>query len=617
MKFFLKKNFNSIEQYLIFLLILSYFLPTFYLSFRFEHIILYGVSIYFFFKRVFNKNYYNILLKKKYLVIFIALNLLVILGVLISATRSTLIINEKDFVFSIKKFFSFLSVMDNLIQPVLLIFISTFFLISKEKKKNIGCILFLLISFGALNVLYAFFEFVVIYSDKFCGIRIAIEQSRSCNFIAIIDSVYNAGLYSDVTADFIFKARTDPNLLKLNLSETDRLAAIQAIFYVNSNSVGWISLVNADRLSGIFNMPIQAAIIHGSCIFLTIAFLKYEQDIFKRNKLFKHYIYIIFFLNVLGSIIPASKVTFYCTIPLLIFIYFFFRNEMNFFWKKKLFNYYFCILIIIMIALGAARWNGYNLYWSQVVKILQVPFSETIKTRGISIPEQIINDRARTDAKKRFNIDTAIKYEDYEVSKKNFLQDKFNQNQINDYIVRKQNISESIKINKSRVEQVRELLKKFDNLEYKNSKESYNKISNFNKYTDDNEILFLLHYFTGGRLGIEPPEINLLKKVAPIFGFGPLFHINFDNLHYYLLFNGGYFSLLLFNFGLIFIIFFIFIIKKSTSQNFFSINYLCIFLIFLVASLGAPSYFLNTAVIYFYLPTAIILFTNKTFDEFN
>ena len=137
MKFFLKKNFNSIEQYLIFLLIFSYFLPTFYLSFRFEHIILYGVSIYFFFKRVFNKNYYNILLKKKYLVIFIALNLLVILGVLISATRSTLIINEKDFVFSIKNFFSFLSVMDNLIQPVLLIFISTFFLISKEKKKKI------------------------------------------------------------------------------------------------------------------------------------------------------------------------------------------------------------------------------------------------------------------------------------------------------------------------------------------------------------------------------------------------------------------------------------------------------------------------------------------------
>ena len=153
-----------------------------------------------------------------------------------------------------------------------------------------------------------------------------------------------------------------------------------------------------------------------------------------------------------------------------------------------------------MIALGAARWNGYNLYWSQVVKILQVPFSETIKTRGIPIPEQIINDRARTDAKKRFNIDTAIKYEDYEVSKKNFLQDKLNQNQINDYIARKQNISESIKINKSRAEQVRELLKKFDNLEYKNSKESYNKISNFNKYTEDNEILFLLHYFTGGRL---------------------------------------------------------------------------------------------------------------------
>ena len=261
-----------------------------------------------------------------------------------------------------------------------------------------------------------------------------------------------------------------------------------------------------------------------------------------------------------------------------------------------------------MIALGAARWNGYNLYWSQAVKILQVPFSEIIKTRGISLPEQIINDRARTDAKKRLNIDTAIKYEDFEVSKKNFLQDKLQQNIINDYIIHKQNISESFRINKSRIEQVQELLKKFDYLENKSSEKNYNKISNFNKHNEVGEILFLLHYFTGGRLGIEPPEINLLKKIAPIFGFGPLFHINFDNLHYYLLFNGGYFSLLLFNLGLILIIYFIFLSKKFTNQNFFKINYLCIFLIYFVASLGAPSYLLNTAVIYFYLPTAIILF---------
>ena len=126
-----------------------------------------------------------------------------------------------------------------------------------------------------------------------------------------------------------------------------------------------------------------------------------------------------------------------------------------------------------------------------------------------------------------------------------------------------------------------------------------------------------MYYFTSGRLGVEPLEITLLKEVSPVFGFGPIFHINYDNFYYYTLFNGGYFSLTFFILGLIIIIYSIFKNKNFSKEKFFTVSYLMIFLIFLVSSIGAPSYLLNTVVIYFYLPTAIILFRKKTFDEFN
>jgi hypothetical protein len=609
MIFFLKKNFNSIEQYFIFLLIFSYFLPPFYLSFRFEHIILYGASIYFFFKITFNKNYYNFLLKKKYITIFVILNLLVILGVSVSAIRSIVII-DSNFNLSIKHFFSFLSTMDNFIQPVLLIFISTFILRSKEKEKNIRCILFFLILLGAMNVLYAFFEFIVIYLDKFCGIRKTVEQSVSCNFIALVDSIYNGGLYSDVIAEFTFKSLTDPNLSKLNSS--DKQFAASSINLINSNSVGWIALVNADRLSGIFNMPIQASIVHGSCIFLTIVFIKNEEHLFKRNKLFKHCTYIIFLLNVLGAIIPASKVTFYFTIPALIFFYFFFSNEISFFIKKKIFFYYFLILVLIMSILLSMRWNGYNLYWSQIVKLLQVPFNDVITKRNIFIPEQVIINRARIHENSLKNIEKqpqVYRFTDYDFSKQNFKNEKYKQHLKNLDNTRKKNISDNFGINMSRQEQVLELLKKFNYLNMKNLDNNTKENSNYYNYTNKNDnFLFIMHYFTGGRLGIEPAEINLLKKISPVFGFGPLFHINYDNLYYYILFNGGYFSLLFFISTLIIIIFYLLKNKNFSKDKFWSNIYLINFLIFLIASVGAPSYLLNTVVIYFYLPTAIILF---------
>ena len=599
MKTFLKINFNSGEQYLIFFLIFSYFLPPFYLSFRFEHIILYSTSIYFFFKRAFDKKYYNFLLKNKYIAIFIALNLLVILGLLISTFRSLTVINSSNPSINLKNFLSFLSVMDNFIQPVLLIFISTFFLISAEKKKNIRCILFLLISFSAVNVLYALFEYIVILEDKYCVISVHLKKTASCDFIALIDSIYNAGLYSDVLPEYIEKIKTDINFTKLNAS--DKLAAVESFYYINSNSIGWIALVNAERLSGVFNMPIQTATIHGACIFLTILFLKNEQDILKKNKLLKIYIHIIFLLNVIGAIIPASKVTFYLTVPALIIFLFLFRNEINFFFKKKLFIY-FLIFIMINSFLIANRWNGYNLYWSQIAKLIQT-VSGLTTLNNFSLPEQIIFNRSSNYSDIKLN-----KYESYDQTKKRFEEEIHKNNANKIFLINKFRFEKDYKLDHSRSKQIDDLLKtfgqinmnQFNNLTEKNSKLGFGEAKN--------NFSFLIHYFTSGRLGIEPIEIILLKNVSPIFGFGPIFHINYDNFYYYTLFNGGYFSLSFFILGLIIIIYSIFKNKNFSKEKFFTVSYLMVFLIFLVSSLGAPSYLLNTAVIFFYLPTAIILF---------
>ena len=359
-------------------------------------------------------------------------------------------------------------------------------------------------------------------------------------------------------------------------------------------------------------MPIQAAIIHGSCTFLAILFIKKEEDILKKNKLLKIFIHIIFFLNVIGAIMPGSKVTIYFTVPALIIFLFFFRNEINFFFKKKLFIYFF-IFIMIFFYFIATRWNGYNLYWSQIAKLTQFAFNEKLIQNKIFIPEQIIQNRSNYNAKMKI-----LKFESYEKSKKRFEAEIFRNNSYKVYAARKFDSNQNFKINIVRKKQIQELLKIFGNINIYQLNNSTKKNSQSVAYsTFKNNFLFTMYYFTSGRLGVEPLEITLLKEVSPVFGFGPIFHINYDNFYYYTLFNGGYFSLTFFILGLIIIIYSIFKNKNFSKEKFFTVSYLMIFLIFLVSSIGAPSYLLNTAVIYFYLPTAIILFRKKTFDEFN
>jgi hypothetical protein len=257
------------------------------------------------------------------------------------------------------------------------------------------------------------------------------------------------------------------------------------------------------------------------------------------------------------------------------------------------------------------RWNGYNLYWSQIVKLFQITFSEHIKINQIFIPEQIIKN---SNNKK----EETLEFKGYEKYKQLFEKQKIDNDLLKTYIFHKFGSNENFKINTFRKNQIDELLKIFSNTKKDKLNNSIKKNSQLGTFSAfENNFSFIMHYLTGGRLGLQPAEITLLKDTTPVFGFGPIFHINYDNFYYYTLFSGGYFSLSFFILGLIIIIYYIFKNKMLVKKNLFTVSYLMIFLLFLVSSIGAPSYLLNTAVIYFYLPTAIILFKKKAFDEFN
>ena len=257
-----------------------------------------------------------------------------------------------------------------------------------------------------------------------------------------------------------------------------------------------------------------------------------------------------------------------------------------------------------MICLVLARWNGYNLYWSQIVKILQVPFSNIIKERNIFVPEQIIIDRGRL----LLDRDLRKEYSNISNSKSQFISEldskKKELHELENKIIGYQ-IQENLLKIKSRKQKITDLINIF--ADSQDIKTNYSKNSS-NLYIQSN---FIMHYFTGGRLGIEPTEIFLLKKITPIFGFGPIFNINFDNHYYYTLFNGGYFSILFYILSLLFLIYFFFSSISLKRNKLNLICYLSIFITFLIGSLGAPSYLLNTSIIYYYFPMAIMILRHE------
>ncbi len=117
---------------------------------------------------------------------------------------------------------------------------------------------------------------------------------------------------------------------------------------------------------------------------------------------------------------------------------------------------------------------------------------------------------------------------------------------------------------------------------------------------------FYLNVLTGGRYGYFPLEIKFLMKISPLFGFGPFYSVGYDQTIYYLLFSLGLFGLIAF------IIFLLVIFAKICSgfsnKKVQSLILFSIFLLFFVASLGAPVYFMNRVIIIFYFLITMLFF---------
>ena len=120
-----------------------------------------------------------------------------------------------------------------------------------------------------------------------------------------------------------------------------------------------------------------------------------------------------------------------------------------------------------------------------------------------------------------------------------------------------------------------------NNQKQQEKNESYNKLN------------YHIFYLTGGRYGGHLPQpIDYVIKNKFFFGYGPITKITFDQLHYYLLYNTGLMSLILFNLILLFLFFKMIINQKILKPNIL-LPTIMIYLIYLLASFGGPIYFMN------------------------
>ena len=566
MRNFIKKNFVGFEQLLLSLFVLSFFLPNIYQSYRFDHLTIYILTLLYFFNLViflFKKKYSisdlkNFLKLNKNSLIFFILASFFIFFVLISLVLGVIsenfqTIREAGLV-NIKVI---LSILDNYFQSICIIFLSLIFFLSKEKEKNINVFMSITVLLIAINSFYGLIELFIVLLDENCDIFFSIKQSLSCNLISGVDRQYSGIQFSNAGTDYI------------NRSVVSDQVKNEMLGYVfNSPSIGWISL-SAGRSSGILNMPVQGATLAGASIFLLIIlyFRNLRENI--RYRININYFIVLFFLLLIGSILPASRITSHLIIPGIIVFLFLKRKELKFLIHLKFMKISFIIFLSILIFLGSLRWNGYNNYYTHALRYINIVCEEL--SINCNFREQIIRERNR-------------------VIEKNYLKAKGV-----DALIQKYNLSGTSEgLHNDDESKILFGYEKINEKQQENTK-SFNK---FNYY---------IFYLTGGRYGGHlPVPIDYVIKNKLFFGYGPITKINFDQLHYYLLYNTGLISLILFNLILLFLFF-----KMITNQKILSPNILLptiiIYLIYFLASFGGPIYFMNRVTFLFLFMMIFIL----------
>lgn len=568
---YIKENFKGIDQIIFFLLIFSFFLPTIHFSYRYDHLFIYGLTLitlfrilyiffkkekkFFFLKKLFfeNKNTITILIIYSFFIFLVILSLFKVL------------LSENYFEYlnqGITSLLVTLSNLDNYLQPICILFLATIFFLSKDREKNINIFLFSVVLIISLNSIYSLAEVLVVNLDENCGIFYSESQSYFCNFVSYVDRSYSGIEFSNAGGDYIDRS---------NETVSNKNQMLGNIF--NSSSIGWISL-NAGRSSGIFNMPLQGSSASGITLFFLFILYFRNNKIDNLNSLSDKFFITLFFLILIGIILPTSRVTSHLTIPGLIIIFIILRKDFKKFTIQNYFKYCLILFLMIFIFLGTLRWNGINGYYTHVIRITNIACKEF--SLDCKFPQQILREKARVFEK------------NYALSKPVKIQQEI--------FVKKNNTSLEGSYSN---EQIVTLY----GLQEKDMEEEEKVSSDFKK-----KIRYYIYYLTGGRYGgtFTIPIKHVLDQ-KKYFGFGPITKLNFDQLHFYLLYHTGLVSLFLFMLILITILFII--IKNRNilkNQNIFLPTIFGFFVYFL-ASFGGPIYFMNRVNFLFFFLIVLVL----------
>lgn len=566
---YIKENFKGIDQIIFFLLIFSFFLPTIHFSYRYDHLFIYGLTLItlfrilyiflkkeekiFFLKKLFfeNRNTITILIFYSF---FVFLALVSLIKVLLSGNYYSYL-NQ-----GLTSLLVTLSNLDNYLQPVCILFLATIFFLSKDREKNVNIFLFTVVLIISLNSIYSLIEILVVYTEETCGIFHIENQTYFCNFISYIDRSYSGIEFSNAGGDYIDRTNeTDFNKNQLQYN----------IF--NSSSIGWISL-NAGRSSGIFNMPLQGSSASGITLFFLFILYFRNNKINNLNSLSDKFFITVFFLILIGIILPTSRVTSHFTIPGLIIIFILLRKDLKKFMTQNYFKYCLILFLMIFILLGTLRWNGINGYYTHVIRIANIFCKEL--SIDCKFPQQILREKAR------------VSENNYALSKPIEIQQEI--------FRKKSNTSLEGSYSKKQIVTLYGLQEK--SVETKKTSDLLKKVR------------YYIYYLTGGRYGgsLTIPIRHVLDK-KKYFGFGPITKLNFDQMHFYLLYHTGLISLCLFILILITILFII--IKNRNilkNQNIYLPTILAFFVYF-IASFGGPIYFMNRVNFLFFFLIVFVL----------
>jgi len=567
-------NLNQ-KNFFLSIFVISFFLPNFDLTIRADHFAVYIfllISFFYIFLGSFNLKIATIFVKNNN---FIVIELFLFILVIICLFLSTI-----NFIFTPDLFepllknkiniLSALAVLDNYLLNIS-IFVLCFFFFYKDTDEIFNYFAHLIIILLCINSVYSLFEIIVVNLDENCSVFRNSKQSVFCTIIAAIDVSYSNPSFSSAILDYIERSNHSFQVKKELLHVG-----------TNSTSIGWISLT-AGRSQGIFNMPIEGAVINagGLLLLFILFFLDKKNKLEKISESKKKYYCFAFFLLLLSSILCVSKITSHFTLPAALFLILLNRKELKFIISSKYFKFSAAVFFLVLILLVNLNWKGYNHYYNHALRYLIILCDVTKTT--CKFPAEIIDSKESIAANEVGNLAKKIDFEKIFLETKTILP---NHNKIfQAYLDKKKNMIES-----------------------ETNKESFVD-KNYSKSFYEN-ILVYLNYLSGGRHGsIDPFSITILKQTGSILGYGVLIQESFDQMKNYLVFYSGQLSYYLY---LIFEIipFYLFILYKKKFKNTpIKIILIFIFSLYLLASLGGPIYFMNrVSVIYF---AALVYFLLK------